>query len=107
MISCVDFQQPTVERLCFYIIYMSHFIKPTSVKSYLSGICAELKPFYPDVRSIHASKLINHTLTRCTKLYGLPAKRKEPSPKVTYSSLSDLPHTVPHMMIFCSWPSPL
>src|SRR5258708_31061976 len=76
MISCVDFQQPTVERLCFYIVYMSHFIKPTSVKSYLSGICTELKPFYPDICSICASKLINCTLTRCTKLYGLPAKRK-------------------------------
>src|SRR5258708_4768716 len=68
--------KPMVERLCFYIMYMSHFIKPTSVKSYLSGICAELEPFYPDVCSICSSKLITCTLASCTKLYGLPANRK-------------------------------
>jgi len=68
--------KPTMKRLCFYIIYMSHSIKPTSIKSYLSGICTELEPFYPDVHSIHSSKLINHTLAGCTKLYGSPAKRK-------------------------------
>jgi len=68
--------EPTVERLCFYIVYMSHFIKPTSMKSYLSGICVELKPFYPDVCSIQSSQLINCTLTGCTKLYSSPTKRK-------------------------------
>ncbi len=68
--------KPTVERLCFYIVFMSHHIKPTSVKSYLSGICVELEPFYPDICSICSSKLINHTLMGCTKLYGSPAKRK-------------------------------
>jgi len=41
-----------VERLCFYIVYMSHHIKPTLIKSYLLGICAELEPFYPNIRSI-------------------------------------------------------
>src|SRR5258708_31601323 len=61
--------KPTVERLCFYIVYMSHFIKPTSVKSYLSGICAELEPFYPDIHSICSSTLVNHMLSGCTKLY--------------------------------------
>src|SRR5258708_12710681 len=68
--------EPTVERLCFYIVYMSHHIKPTSIKSYLSGICVELEPFYPDICSIRSSKLINCTLAGCTKLYGSPAKRK-------------------------------
>ncbi len=68
--------EPTVERLCFYIVYMSHHIKPTSVKLYLSGICAKLEPFYPDVHAIRSSKLVNRTLTGCTKLYGSPANRK-------------------------------
>src|SRR5258705_5257809 len=68
--------EPTVERLCFYIVYMSHHIKPTSVKSYLSGICAKLEPFYPDVHAIRSSKLVNQTLMGCTKLYGSPANRK-------------------------------
>src|SRR5258708_19531696 len=61
--------KPTVERLCFYIVYMSHHIKPTSVKSYLLGICAKLKPFYADIQSIHSSKLVNRTLAGFTKLY--------------------------------------
>src|SRR5260221_8649089 len=65
--------EPTVERLCFYIVYMLHHIKPTSVKSYLSGICTELKPFYPDIHSICLLKLVNQTLTGCTKLYSSPA----------------------------------
>src|SRR5260221_6547406 len=93
MISCVDFQQPTVKRLCFYIVYMLHFIKPTSVKSYLSGICADLNPFYPDVHSIRASKLINHTLAGCTKLYGSPAKRKR---VLTESNLLLIIRSAPH-----------
>ncbi len=66
--------EPTIKRLCYYIMYMSHHIKPSSIKSYLSGICAKLELFYPDIHSIHASKLINHTLMGCTKLYGLPAQ---------------------------------
>ncbi len=71
---------------------MSYHIKPTSVKSYLSGICAELEPFYPDICSICSSKLINHTLAGCTKLYSLPAKRKHVLTK------SDL------LLIICSTP---
>ncbi len=46
--------KPTVKRLCFYIVYMSQQIKPTSVKSCLSRICAELEPFYQDIRAIRA-----------------------------------------------------
>src|SRR5258707_10995031 len=66
--------KPTIKRLCYYIVYMSHHIKPSSIKSYLSGICAELEPFYPDIHSIRASKLVNCTLAGCTKLYGSPAQ---------------------------------
>src|SRR5258707_1565357 len=85
--------EPTVERLCFYIVYMLHHIKPTSMKSYLSGICAELEPFYPDIHSIHSSKLINRTLARCTKLYGSPAKRKW---ALTKSDLLMIIQSTPH-----------
>src|SRR6266436_2331459 len=85
--------EPTVERLCFYIMYMLHFIKPTSIKSYLSGICAELEPFYPDICSIHSSKLINCTLTSCTKLYGSPTRRKR---ALTKSNLLLIIHSAPH-----------
>ena len=85
--------EPMVERLCFYIVYMSHHIKPTSVKSYLSGICAELEPFYPDIRSIRSSKLVNRTLAGCTKLYGSPAKRKR---ALTENDLRLIIRSTPH-----------
>ncbi len=39
--------QPSVDTLSFYIVYMSHFIQPLSVKSYLSEICAELEVNWP------------------------------------------------------------
>src|SRR5258708_37189907 len=85
--------EPTVERLCFYIVYMSHFIKPTSIKSYLSRICVELEPFYPYVHSIRSSHLVNHTLAGCTKLYSSPAKRKR---ALTESNLLLIIQSAPH-----------
>ncbi len=86
--------EPTVERLCFYIVYMSHHIKPTSMKLYLLGICAELEPFYPDIWSICSSKLINQMLAGCTKLYGSPAKRKC---ALTESDLLLIIRSAPHL----------
>src|SRR5260221_10613337 len=82
-----------VERLCFYIVYMLHHIKLTLIKSYLSGICAELEPFYPDICSICSSKLVNHTLVGCTKLYSSPAKRKR---ALTENDLQLIIHSAPH-----------
>src|SRR5258707_502750 len=85
--------EPTIERLCYYIVYMLHHIKPSSIKSYLSGICAELEPFYPDIHSIRTSKLVNRTLAGCMKLYGLPAQRKH---ALTESDLLLIIHSTPH-----------
>ena len=53
---------PTPNTLSFYVVYMSHHIKPTSVESYLSGICNQLELFYPDVRRNHHSSLMTCTL---------------------------------------------
>ena len=33
------FVEPSPDTLSLYIVYISHFIKPTSVDTYLSGIC--------------------------------------------------------------------
>src|SRR5258708_20764121 len=92
--SCITFcdlhdfpTESTVERLCFYIIYMSHHIKPTSIKSYLSGIC-----------SVCSSKLINQTLAGCTKLYGSPTKRKC---MLTESNLLLIIQLTPHCCRWC------
>jgi hypothetical protein len=51
--------EPTPETLSFYAVFMSHHIKPSSVNNYLSGICQQLKPYFPNVRSSRHSTLIN------------------------------------------------
>jgi len=57
---------------------MSHHIKPSSVDSYLSGICSQLEPFYPSVRDERASKLVSQTLKGCKRLYNTPTTRRQP-----------------------------
>ncbi|KIY44794.1 hypothetical protein FISHEDRAFT_50661, partial [Fistulina hepatica ATCC 64428] len=69
---------PTPDTLSFYIVYMCHHIKPSSVNSYLSGICSQLEPFFPHVRQSRSSNLVRRTLTGCLKLYSSPTKRKRP-----------------------------
>ena len=69
--------EPTVEKLCFYIVHTSHHIKPSSIKSYLSGICAELEPLYPKIHSICSSALVTCTLAGCAKLLSMPVNRKQ------------------------------
>jgi hypothetical protein len=36
---------PTPNTLSFYAVYTAHYIKPSSISSYLSGICNQLKLF--------------------------------------------------------------
>ncbi|KIY43017.1 hypothetical protein FISHEDRAFT_54309 [Fistulina hepatica ATCC 64428] len=69
---------PTPDTLSFYVVYMSHFIKPSSVNSYLSGICSQLEPFFPEVRHARATNIVRRSLTGCLKLYTSPTKRKRP-----------------------------
>ena len=68
--------EPTPDTLSFYIVYMSHHIQPRSVKSYLSGICAELELNWPQIREIRSSRIVIRTLAGCIKLLGQPALRK-------------------------------
>src|SRR6266436_7577815 len=68
--------QPTADTLSFYIVYMSHYIQPCSVKSYLSGICTELEINWPEIWEIRSSRIVTHTLASCIKLLGQPAHRK-------------------------------
>lgn len=48
---------PTPQTLSYYITFQSFFINPKSVDSYLSGICNQLEPYFPDIRK----KKLNHT----------------------------------------------
>src|SRR5260221_12230953 len=68
--------QPTPDTLSFYIVYMSHYIQPQSVKSYLSGICSKLELNWPEVREIRSSCIVTRTLAGCIKLLSQPAHHK-------------------------------
>ena len=66
---------PTLETLSYYITFQSAHINPKSVESYLSGICNNLKLFFPDIHSDRATALIKRTLKACVDtMVGQPFK---------------------------------
>ncbi|KAJ7358069.1 hypothetical protein DFH08DRAFT_911668 [Mycena albidolilacea] len=64
--------------MSFFVTYMCHFIKPDSVKSYLSGICNQLEDVFPNVRKVRTSALVRRTLKGSKHLFGKGVKRKRP-----------------------------
>jgi hypothetical protein len=77
--------EPTPDTLSFFAVYMAHHIKPKSVLSYLSGICNQLEPFFPDVRSHRRHWLVTKTLAGCRKMLPSSTSRKRP---ITRSELA-------------------
>jgi hypothetical protein len=59
----------------FLLVYMSHHIKPSSVDTYLSGICQQLEIYFPEVR-LQKKHLSHRTLNGCKRLLGSPTNRK-------------------------------
>ncbi|KZP11289.1 hypothetical protein FIBSPDRAFT_696867, partial [Athelia psychrophila] len=53
---------PSDDTFSLYVTWQSFFINQKSVDSYLSGICNNLKPYYPDVQKICLSLLLSRTL---------------------------------------------
>ena len=68
--------EPTPDTLSFYTVYMCHHLVPDSVSSYLSGLCQQLEPYFPDVRPSRHSLLVERTLKGCRRLRGVATKRK-------------------------------
>ncbi|CCM05978.1 uncharacterized protein FIBRA_08219 [Fibroporia radiculosa] len=68
--------EPTPDTFSFYAVYMSSFIKPDFVDSYLSGICSNLEPYFPSVRQIRKCPLVSRTLHGCMCLRGSSIHRK-------------------------------
>ncbi|KIJ43642.1 hypothetical protein M422DRAFT_169609 [Sphaerobolus stellatus SS14] len=69
--------EPTTDMLSFFVVYMAHHIKPSSVGCYLSGICNSLEPYYPDVRVARSAPIVRRTLAGMKKLRGSqPTHRK-------------------------------
>jgi len=68
--------EPTPDMLSLFTVYMSHHIKPNSISTYLSSICQQLEPYFPDVHSAHNSALVHRTLQGCRRLCAVPTSRK-------------------------------
>ena len=68
--------EPTSEMLSLFTVYMSHHNKPSSVTTYLSGICQQLEPYFPNVRSARNSTLVHRTLQGCRHRHTVPTSRK-------------------------------
>ena len=68
--------ETTTETLSLFTVYMSHHIKPNSIATYLSGICQQLEPYFPNVRSARNSALVHRTLQGCKRLRAVPTSRK-------------------------------
>jgi hypothetical protein len=67
---------PTPDTLSLFVVYMCSHIRPSSVRSYLSGICHALEDTFPDVRANRNSRLVSRTLAGCFKRIANPVQRK-------------------------------
>lgn len=101
---------PTADTLSFYVVFMGAHIKPGSIKSYLSGICSCLEPYYPDVRTIRNGLLVSRTLAGVVKMNGSSITRKRPLMETDlqsllniYSTSSDHDDTLFLSIIFTAW----
>ncbi|KIJ24644.1 hypothetical protein M422DRAFT_194441 [Sphaerobolus stellatus SS14] len=80
--------EPTADTLSFYVVYMCHHVKPSTVGTYLSGICNLLEPYFPNVRESRSSPMVCRSLAGMKKLRGLqPANRKRALTKEDLSSI--------------------
>ncbi|KIJ29247.1 hypothetical protein M422DRAFT_103070, partial [Sphaerobolus stellatus SS14] len=66
---------PTTNTLSFYMVYMCHHLKPTTVSTYLSSICHLLEPYFPYVRVARSSPMVSRSLGGMKKLRGLQPTR--------------------------------
>ena len=70
--------EPNPDTLSFFVVFMSHHIRPKSVKSYLSGLVQQLEPDYPSIREIRKNQLVTKVMKGCEKMRGRAIRRKLP-----------------------------
>ena len=88
---------PTPDTLSFFVVFLSSHIAPKSVNSYLSGICRQLEPFFPEVRQNRKSLLVSRTVAGCLRRFGTPTQRKAPFSHADLQRVLDsLPSTPSH-----------
>ncbi|OJA08810.1 hypothetical protein AZE42_05069 [Rhizopogon vesiculosus] len=69
---------PSPDTFSFYIVWLSSYILPSSVDSYLSGICSKMEDEFPDARHVRKSRLVQRTLAGCKRRHQQPVNRREP-----------------------------
>jgi hypothetical protein len=96
--------EPTADTLSLYTVYMCHHIKPKFVDTYLSGICQQLEPYFPEVQEIRKSRLVHRTLEGCKRLRGIPTTCKRALTIVDLESVCAAyqPNPTHHDMLFCA-----
>ncbi|KLO20142.1 hypothetical protein SCHPADRAFT_817288 [Schizopora paradoxa] len=70
--------EPTPDSLSFFVAYLSVYVKPSTIASYLSGICNKLEPYFPSVRTTRQSRIVAQTLNGARRLCGTADERKRP-----------------------------
>lgn len=60
---------PTEKNLCHFISETSREIKPSSAKSYLSGISFHFSDSYPEIKNIWMSAKLKDTVKGCQKSF--------------------------------------
>ena len=87
--------EPTPDTLSFYAVFMSDHIDPKSVNKYLSGICQQLEPYFPNVRPSRHNPLVVRTMKGCMRLKGKATHRKR---ALTTSDLSFVLERLSHSL---------
>lgn len=95
--------EPTAETLSLYTMYMCHHIKPDLVDTYLSGICHQLEPYFPEVSQVRKARLVHCTLEGCKCLRGTSTIQKW-ALMISTRSATHI-HATIHTMIYCFAPN--
>ena len=66
------------------------FLFNNSVSSYLSGICNQLEPFFPEVQASRHHWLVKKTLAGCRKMFPSVTSRKRPITRSELANISQL-----------------
>ena len=83
---------PTPETLSYYVTFQSSHINPKSVESYLSRICNNLEPFFPDIRANRATALVKRTLKGARRRHGRATVQKSPLTTVQLCTIANTLH---------------
>jgi hypothetical protein len=78
---------PSAQTLARYIVYMSNYISPTSMETYLSGISFRLRPHYPEISEVRNGPYTRSVVRGVKRMHGRPIQCKEP---ITFPQLNVL-----------------